>query len=211
MVKRYRASSLPNQRISPERRTLIIARYKELESLRAVANELKISRNGVRYWVRHFEKLQYVSTPPRQKRRTVVTNRYRRACVKVCRKLKKQNPEGTSISHVARVVTGSHGGSSRSVTRALDLQGYGKIRKERDVGLTPAHAKKRLIFARKLLKWSDAKLRRIVFLLCFLIVPLGSRQNYYVDKKGKKKIKAVPQTEEVFWGERYHGMDVLRP
>ena len=44
MVKRYRAS-LPNQRISPERRTLIIARYKELKSLRAVANELKISRN----------------------------------------------------------------------------------------------------------------------------------------------------------------------
>ena len=52
MVKRYRASSLPNQRISPERRTFIISRYKELKTLRAVANELKISRNGVRYWVR---------------------------------------------------------------------------------------------------------------------------------------------------------------
>ena len=58
MVKRYRASSLPNQRISPERQTLSIARYKELKSLRAVANELKISRNV--FFLQEFDVLSGV-------------------------------------------------------------------------------------------------------------------------------------------------------
>ena len=58
MVKRYRASSLLNQRISPERRTLIIARYKELKSLRAVANELKIFRNV--FFLQEFDVLSGV-------------------------------------------------------------------------------------------------------------------------------------------------------
>ena len=157
--------------------------------------------------MRHFEKHQHGTTPPRKKRRTVVTKRYRRTCVKVCRQLKKQNPEGTTISHVARVVTSSHGGSRQSVTRALDLQGYGKIRKERDVGLTPTHVKKRLIFACKLLKWSDAKLARIVFTDEKLFTcSLGSRENHYVDKRGAKKLRQSPRQKKVFWGERYHGI-----
>ena len=202
MTKRHRPACLPSQRVRREMRTALIVDYQRLKTYKAVARLHKLSPRTVRYWVTHFENRGHVETPPRKSRNPKLTIRYRKACVATCKLIEKDTDEGCpTFTEIHRQVSQSHSVSLRTMRRALFLEGHGRLRKAKNLGLTRRHIQLRLEYVNNMLMWSDADYLNIVFTDEKLFnCAVSSTNDFYVGRIKAPRLRQSDRRRKPFGG-----------